>query len=208
MHTPQTIIDISLSLSPQTILYPGNPKVEMETVASPGGSQLTKIAFGSHTGTHIDAPKHIGLEKGIGSYELTRFLGPCRVLDATQENISISKAFVESKNIMKDERILFKTNNSIRGFSEFYTDYIFLSSEAAIYLAEKEITLVGIDYLSVKQKGSKDNTPHESFLNKGIPIVEGLNLKEVSEGEYTLVCLPLKFDGLDGSPCRAVLLHK
>lgn len=202
------IIDISMGIGKDTIIYPNNPSISMETFKNPGGSSyLSRIVFGSHTGTHIDAPRHV-FENGktIDQFELGLFVGPCRVLDMTASAGAISKKDVLSKNIVPGERILFKTKNSDRGYNQFWDEYIFVSSEAAQYLAEKKVALVGIDYLSIKQRGSKDNTPHTAFLAKNIPIIEGIDLSKVHEGVYFLIALPLKFICLEAAPCRAVLV--
>lgn len=94
----------------------------------------------------------------------------------------------------------------MRGFDEFYSDFVYLSSEGAEYLADAGVTLVGIDYLSIKQKGSTDNRPHTLLLEKDIPIIEGIDLSQVEPGEYTIVAFPLKYIGIDGAPARVVLL--
>lgn len=203
------IIDISLPLNENTIVYPGNPKIELATLKSPAsGSRLTKITFGSHTGTHIDAPSHVIEEgKNIEQFSLSTFIGLCRVIDLTESNESISSADLQKHNIKRDERILVKTKNSDIGYEEFYNDYVYLAPEAAKYLAIKDIMLFGIDYLSVKQRGAKDNTAHTALLSKNIPIIEGLNLQNVEAGNYFLVALPLEFTGLDGSPARVVLFR-
>ena len=202
------IIDISLPLHPGTIVYPGNPQIEIEELKSQSsGSVISKITFGSHTATHIDAQKHV-VEGGkpVDQIPLETFVGPCRVIDCTQDLESVKRQTLEHQNIQKDDRILLKTTNSQRGFATFYDNYVFVSPEAAKYLAEKEVALVAIDYLSIKQRGSKDNTPHTYLLEKNIPIIEGLDLSKVDPGEYFLVILPLKFVNIDGAPARAVLL--
>lgn len=201
------IIDISLPLNQKAIIYPSNPAVSLETLKSSSGNLLTKISFGSHTGTHIDAPRHVSESSmPIDQIPLRTFIGPCRVIDCTSSIGSIRSKDIESKNIKKNERVLLKTSNSNRGFEAFYEDYVFVSSEATDFLAEKEVSLVGIDYLSIKQKGSSDNSPHTNLLNKNIPIIEGVDLSKVSEGEYFLIALPLAFQGIDGSPARVVLM--
>lgn len=202
------IIDISLPLKTGMINYPGNPALEIETSKSfTGTSFISKITFGSHTGTHIDAPAHAAQDgAGIDEISLERLIGNCRVLDFTNVDESIKVADLENKNINTGERILVKTKNSIRGFESFYEDYIYLESDAAKFLADKKIILFGIDYLSVKKKGSTDNRAHTELLSKGIPIFEGLDLSKVEEGEYFFIGLPLKFTGLDGSPTRAILV--
>ncbi|HYC34167.1 MAG TPA: cyclase family protein [Candidatus Paceibacterota bacterium] len=206
------IIDISLSLKPAMIAYPGNPEFEISRVQDidcGASSNVSKITLGSHTGTHIDAPLH-SIKNGapIERLSLDCFFGPSRVIDATNEEGSVSLSFVESKGIQKRERILFKTKNSLLGFDTWRDDFVFLSPEASEYLAKLEVALVGIDYLSIKQKGSKDNRPHTEFLSLNIPILEGIDLSLAEEGEYILAALPLKIENGDGAPARAVLIAK
>jgi len=208
MITYSQIIDISLPLQSGTIVYPGNPPIEIEEIKSEvSGSVLSKIQFGSHSGTHIDAQKHvINGGKSLDQIPLETFVGPCRVIDCTLDEGSVKVETLQKNNIQKNDRILLKTSNSSRGFETFYDDYVFVSPEASKYLADTEVALVAIDYLSIKQRGSKDNTPHTNILEKNIPIVEGVDLSKVEPGEYDLVILPLEFMNIDGAPARAVLL--
>jgi arylformamidase len=87
----------------------------------------------------------------------------------------------------------------------FYEDFVYLDPEAAGYLAEKYVSLLAVDYFSIKQRGSSDNRPHTALLSAGIAILEGVNLKDVDPGTYELIALPLSLNGIDGSPCRAIL---
>ena len=204
----KTIIDISLSIDEKTIIYPGNTPVKIESYKSASGlTFLSNLSFGSHTGTHIDAPRHVS-ETGLGvdRLDLEKLIGPCRVLDFTKSIESIKRQELEAKNIQNGERILAKTSNSVRGFKSAYDDYIYLSPEGAEYLANLGISGFAIDYLSIKKRGSSDNRPHTKLLDVGIPIIEGVDLSFVEEGEYYLIALPLRLTGLDGSPIRALLL--
>lgn len=206
MFEPKNIIDISLPLNDQTVIYPGNPLFSMEKIQSPGGSRLAKICFGTHFGAHTDAPSHVFANgKNIDELPLSNFVGPCRVLDVIKCKDAVSIEYLEESSVKTGERILLKTKNSERGYREFYNDYIYLSADAAKYLADKNIKLLGIDYFSVKQKGSSDNTPHTALLEKNISILEGINLAEVEAGEYFLIAAPLPLSGADGSPVRALL---
>jgi arylformamidase len=218
------IIDISLPLNNDTPVYPDNVplSVGIHHAMPEYATQLSTITFGSHTGTHIDAPAHCipgGLT--LDKIPLENFIGPCRVLDfSMEEGECITKEMLEKKNIparLNDvsrsggkagERILLKTRNSLRGFKEFYSDYVYLDGDAADYLASLDVLLVGIDSLSIKKRGGSDHRPHLSFLSKNIPIVEGLNMQAVAEGEYELFCLPLNFTGIEGAPARAILIKK
>lgn len=201
----QRLIDISLPLSPNSITYPNNPTVEFESISTQS-NVITRITLGSHSGTHIDAPSHsLPGGKTIDQFPITTFFGQARVIDLTEAGESVKVSDLEGKRIQKGERILLKTSNSLRGFKEFFSDFVYLSPEAAAYLASKKVVLVGIDSLSIKQKGNPDNRSHTALLEKDIPILEGLDLSQTSEGLYTLMCLPLKFIGIDGSPVRAAL---
>lgn len=206
------IIDISIPIKPQMTVYPGNPEVEIERtqdIDCGASSNVSKMTLGSHTGTHIDAPIHcIKNGQTVDTLDLEAFFGTCKVFDATKEEEAISLEFVKSKEIQRGDRVLFKTQNSLLGFDVWRDDYVFLSGDASVYLAECGVTLVGIDFLSIKQKGSTDNRPHLEFLSRGIPILEGINLKEVSEGKYLLIALPLKIENGDGGLTRAVLIKQ
>lgn len=200
------IIDISLPIYPGMIRYPGNPSVEFKTVRGKS-STLTEFSLGTHTGTHVDAQSHV-FETGrsVDKIKLETLIGSCRVLDFSRAQTSITVKELRSKRIQLGERILLKTSNSKRGFKKFYSDYIFVDGDASEYLAERGVTLVGIDALSIKQRGSNDHRPHTVLLKKNVVIVEGLNLRGVSAGRYLLIVMPLNLQGLDGAPARVVLM--
>ncbi|NCU41145.1 MAG: cyclase family protein [Candidatus Moranbacteria bacterium] len=202
------IYDITRTLSPSTVIYPGNPPVEFE-VFEGETSTHTKVSFGTHTGTHLDAPKHVfGDGEGVDKISLDILCGECRVLDMRSVKESIKIQDLEPYHIQKGERILVRTKNSENEYKEFTSEYIYLDGDASDWLAEKEIALFGIDYLSIKKRGGEDHRPHTSLLAKGIIIFEGLYLRDREEGAYMFVGLPLKFQGLDGSPVRAILIQK
>ncbi len=135
------IIDISLPLNFSTIIYPGNPKVEIETNGN-FPSLGSKITLGSHTATHIDAPRHVFKDGDtMDKISLERLVGKCRVLDFTEAEESIKVSDLEKHNIKEGERILAKTKNSEIGFDKFRNDYIYLDGDAAEYLAKKKISL-------------------------------------------------------------------
>jgi len=203
-----SIIDISLPISAGMPVYPGTAATEIASVKSGSGSSvLSVITMTSHAGTHIDAPSHVQLgAPSIDALPLETFYGTCRVLNLTACVSAITAEDLVPHHIQPGERILFKTRNSLRGFDTFYDDYVYLDGAAAQQLSGIGVQLVGIDALSVKQKGAPDNTAHLALLTKSIPIVEGLNLANAAPGEYTLCAFPLAFQGIDGSPTRAILL--
>lgn len=200
------IFDISLPIHERMPVYPGNPLVRIRPLRT-ATSYLSELTFGSHTGTHIDAPRHAKKSwQGIDSLPLERMVGPCRVIDFTHAKISLSAQDFLAARARKGERILVKTKNSERGFKVFRDDYIYLESDAATFLAKRGIALFGIDSLSVKKRGSADNRAHTEFLGRGIPIAEGLDLSRVKTGRYFLAVLPLNIRGGDGAPARAILI--
>jgi arylformamidase len=212
------IVDISLPIKNNMIIYPNNPEVLIEKFSDlpNNSSRVSKITLGSHTGTHIDAPSHTLLSgKNIEIYNLENFIGPCKVFDfsylASGETIKIpdfeNALRLQKIKIEKGDKILMRTSNSVRGFDHFYDDFVALDGECAKWLADKNISLIGIDYLSIKKRGSNDNRAHNVFLEKNIPILEGINLKDVSAGKYEIICFPLKIEEIDGSLCRAVLKY-
>ena len=203
------IYDISLPLDGKTIIYPGNAEmiIEPHKTVPEHPTNLSKITFGSHTGTHVDAPRHVD-NNGIGvdKVSLEAMIGTCRILDMTGVEEKIGVVDLEKENIKEGERILVKTNNSLRGYNEFHEDSIYLDGDAAEYLADKRIILFGIDWLSIKKRGGEDVRPHTSLLSKSIVIFEGLDLSQVAPGEYQFIGLPLRFTDLDGAPARAILI--
>ena len=200
------IIDISLALEEGMITYPNNPEFKIQSFQDLTSAHSV-IEMGTHTGTHIDAPRHVFKNgKGVSRIPLTAYVGKCRVLDLSMVKESITINDLKKYRIKKGERILVKTRNSTRGFKKFYNDYTYIDGDTADYLAEKGIILFGIDYLSVKKRGGSDHRPHTSILKKGIVIFEGLDLSKVSEGVYTFIGLPLKLGNIDGAPARAVLV--
>ena len=200
------VYDISLPLYRGMLVYPNNTEFRARPIVSKT-SVSSEITMGSHAGTHVDAPKHV-FKKGAGvdGLNIQSLIGDCRVLDMTKVSKAVTVQDLQKYKVKTGERILIKTKNSKRGFKNFYNDYVYLDGKAAEYLAQKNIKLFGIDYLSVKQKGSEDNRPHTELLKKKIPIFEGLDLSKIKPGKYFFIGLPLNMKGLDGAPARAVLI--
>lgn len=206
MAKSKKIHDVSIPLQEGMIMYPGNPSVKMDWKKTPN-TYLTKLSLGTHSGTHVDAPRHVRRTlTPVDEVDLNHFYGKAQVLDMTHCTLSVKIEDLAAYPLKEGDRVLLKTRNSIRGFKKFYDDYIFLDGDAAEYLANMKVLLVGIDSLSIKQRGSSDQRPHEALLMKGIPIIEGLDLGAVEPGRYTFIGFPLRLKGRDGSPIRAVLI--
>lgn len=209
-----TIYDISLPLVSGGVTYPGNPAIQIEpqqAIAKGGSSNVSSLAFGSHTGTHVDAPKHF-FDDGAGAdtLPLDVLMGPARLVAFGDEVKSVGEAELRAHDLRGVTRLLLRTRNSAwlaSGTSEFHPDYTYLAPDGAAYLVGLGIRLVGVDYLSVEQFHSGHHRTHRTLLSASVVIVEGLALSEPPPGDYELRCLPLRLVGLDGAPARAVLLQ-
>jgi len=203
-------IDISVPLRTGMVHWPGDPPVNFKRVkALEDGdtSNLTKIEMGAHTGTHIDAPFHfLPNTATIDQMPLDVTVGPARVIQI-EDSKSIQVDELKQHNIQARERLLFKTQNSDRCWKSdtFVEDFVYLSLEAASFLAHSKVKLVGVDYLSVGGFKTDGAVIHKALLQQGVWILEGLNLSKVLPGPYELVCLPLKIVSGDGAPARAIL---
>jgi arylformamidase len=198
------IIDITRPLSESILTYPGDssPVFRQE---EHGNYLITDLHMSTHTGTHIDAPGHY-LKSGdtIDTIPLSHVMGACRVLDVTRAGTSITADYLEGR-LDNIDRLLLKT--SFSNTSRFEENYPSLTADAACLITGYTIKCVGIDTPSIEShKG--DGTVHRELLSRGCIIIELLDLSHVEEGDYTLVALPLRLIGLDGSPARVVLLDK
>jgi len=205
------IFDISVPVMNGGVVYPGNPEIHIEAqqdMAKGDSSNVSLLSIGSHTGTHVDAPKHmIPNAVGIDQVPLDALIGPAVVVDFDDDVMAVTEAYLRAQPIDGHERVLLKTRNSqfIRE-REFHRDYTYLAPDGAEYLASLGVRLVGIDYLSIEQFHSGHHRTHKTLLSRGIVIVEGLDLSEPPPGTYELYCLPLLLAGIDGAPSRAVLV--
>jgi arylformamidase len=206
------IIDISISLGTEEITYPGDPAYKRRQVtALKNGSpyELSSLSLSSHSGTHIDAPAHfIGNGKKIHELPLRRFILPAGVIEI-QDNSLITLKELQAASWGPAKALLFKTENSRQGKitnGSFREDYVSLAPDAARFCVEKGISLVGIDYITI-DKADANFAAHNILLGNGLIILESINLKQVTPGPYTLLCLPLKIHNGEASPVRAVLLQ-
>ena len=208
MHT----YDITLALSPDLPLWPGDEAFvleRVESIATGGTSNTSRLKMSAHMGTHVDAPDHfLGNGKTVEKLSLSILSGRAYVLHLPEVKL-ITAAVLEKAEIPpRTRRVLFRTKNSTHWTTKeklFQTDFVALSGDAAQYLVDRGVKLVGIDYLSISPYQAPKAT-HEILLKAGVVVLEGLDLSEVSQGRYTLYCLPLKLVGSDGAPARAILI--
>lgn len=206
------IYDVTVPLSENVPVYEGDPNVQIEAahqIAKGDAANVSRLCFGAHTATHVDAPVHfIEGARRVDQLEFSKLLGKCRVVEIDESAMAIEVEHI--KNLEGVERVLFKTRNSdfwndlAQGFRR---DFTYIAPDAAKALVDLGIKLVGIDYLSVEKFGSEDFLTHITLLEKEVVIIEGLDLREVTAGDYELVCLPLKMVGGtgDGAPARTIL---
>ena len=203
-------IDISVPLSDGMVHWPGDPAVEIKRIRDIAEGEVcnvSSLSMSAHTGTHMDAPLHfLRAGKSLDRLPIEATIGPARVIEIADPE-SIKPEELRPFKIKQGERILFKTRNSEKSWKKagFDEDFVYISQEAARYLAERQIQTVGIDYLSVGGFKRDGVETHHALLGAGIWIIEGLNLSQVKPGLYELVCLPLKMLGIEGAPARAVL---
>jgi arylformamidase len=204
--------DITLDISPDMVVWPEDAPVELyRTARMEDGSaaNVSRINMSVHTGTHIDAPRHfIADGETIEHMDIDLLTGRAYVLHLPDADV-ITRDMVEHSPIPpRTKRVLFRTRNSevwSNGVAHtFIEEYVALHSEAAQYLVDRGVKLIGVDYLSVAPFVDTITT-HQILLGAGVVIVEGLDLSKVNQGRYDLYCLPLKLSGSDGAPCRAIL---
>ncbi len=208
------IYDVSLTLQPGMTTYNGEPGptvTPISAIDNGAAANVSLYSFGSHTGTHIDAPVHfIPGASGVDAIRPEVLVGPATLLDMSAISEAITAADLEGAELPPDAtRVLFKTRNSqywnnVSG--EFHRDFVYVAPDACRWLVDRGVRLVGIDYLSIEQFASPDHATHLTLLGAGVVIIEGLDLRAVHAGQYMLVALPLKIKDGDGSPSRVLLL--
>jgi arylformamidase len=203
-------IDISVPLKSGMVHWPDHPPVKIEqmrAIERGDNANLSTILMTAHTGTHIDAPLHfLDHSADMSQLSFDTVVGPARVIE-THDKESVRMVELRQHNISQGERILFKTQNSIRCWKTdaFIEDYVSVSKEAAQFLVDVGVSLIGIDYLSVAPFGTGIAEVHRLLLGAGIWLLEGIDLSGVSQGNYELICLPLKLDQSEGAPARAII---
>jgi arylformamidase len=204
------LYDITRTLEPGMPSWPGEPGPTLSLIkemARGHPADVSELTLGVHTGTHVDAPRHfIPGAPGVETLSLDVLVGPVRVV-AIGDPHAIRAAELERAALEGAERVLFRTRNSeMPPQAEFTEDFVYVDPGAARWLVDHRIRLVGVDYLSVEQFDAEQPLTHRTLLGAGIVIIEGLDLRDVSPGDYTLACLPLKLANADGAPARVILI--
>ena len=203
-------IDVSVTLHTDMAHWPNNPPVRIERMLDMDHGDICNVstlAMGSHTGTHMDAPLHfLQTGQGLETMPFDATLGLARVIEIYDPE-AIKPEELLPHALQPGERILFKTRNSSRCWNtdNFVEDFVYISREAARVLAALNVRTIGVDYLSVGGYTKDGVETHRALLEAGIWIIEGLNLSQVQPGAYELLCLPIKIARSDGAPARTLL---
>jgi arylformamidase len=206
------IIDVTVPLSADLPGYPGDPPFELRfdaRLADGDVSNTSRLSLGSHAGTHVDAPFHFLVDgASVDRLPLDVLVGRARVVEVSARE-RIERADLETLDLRDDLRLLLKTRMSgLLRKPPLYRDWVHLAPEAARYLVDAGLKLVGIDYVSVDPHGSTDFPAHQILLEAGVVIVEGLDLSEAEPADYDMTCLPLLVAGADAAPARVVLRRR
>jgi len=208
------IYDVSLSISQSLPVWPGDPPIQVSRIQKMedgAPANVTVMKMGAHVGTHVDAPYHFlgGETPTVEKLSLKLLTGRAYVLHLPDRvNLITAEVLKTVEFPPRLRRVLFRTRNSQEwggGPRPFNADFVGLSADGAQYLVERGVRLVGVDYLSVAPFNDPIPT-HQVLLKAGVVVLEGLDLSQVSQGRYTLYCLPLKLAGSDGAPARAILV--
>lgn len=203
------MIDITYPISKNIPKWPGSIGITVtQHLQMPKEeANLTSIEIDCHLGTHLDAPLHfVHQGKSVDQLDITTLIGKAFVAEIRDRKV-ITISDLEAVVPKNCERLLLKTDNQLyweQKRIEFEKDYSAIDAAAAKWLIDKGIKLVGIDYLSIQRFHDGPET-HQLLLEAEVVIVETLNLEEVTQGWYELICLPIKVVGVEGAPVRAVL---
>jgi len=206
------IYDVSMPLREGMPVYTGNPAFKriVTHVLGKDGAPVneSRLEFGAHCGTHVDAPLHFEKDGfGADAIPVDNLVGPARLVHFPKRD-AIDRADLENLDWRGVERVLFRTRNSDHWAAGggFDPNFVYLTGEAAKFLLDRRIRLVGIDSLGIEKYGHPTHPAHHTLLQAGVTIVEGLYLVDVPPGEYTFFCGPLRIVGGDGAPARAFLM--
>jgi len=207
----EKIIDITVPLTIEMPIWPGCKGIwitHIMRLENGDSSNVSRLDINLHTGTHVDAPRHF-LQNGktVEHLPLDVLVGPSYVAHLPDATDVTPRNLTDLNLPSGTKRLLLRTRNSelwAAKTTEFKEDFVALTHEAAQWIVDKKIRLIGVDYLSI-QRYSDDSRTHQILLGAGTIALEGLNLSNVKTGFYELICLPLSLVGAEASPARAIL---
>jgi len=206
-------IDVTATLDPaRTPVYEGDAPLKFDFLKDMRKGDILTLSvysLGAHSGTHIDAPMHfVANGAAIDQVALAPLMGAARVIDIADSVQAIDSGELNRHDWRGARRVLFRTRSTLRGWMDsasFHRDFAYIAPDAAQLLADAGVVLVGVDYISAEQFGAPAPLTHQILLGRGIPIVEGLDLRPVQAGDYDMIVLPLKVRGHEGAPARAIV---
>jgi arylformamidase len=210
--------DLTHLIYPDMPTYPGDPQPEFQPLFTLGKDKvnITRLIMGSHTGTHVDAPRHfISTGTGVDKVPLENFIGEAVILDMSKKSIGEGITNIDldtySKIVKTGDIILLYTGTSDHwnNGESISQNFTYLEYSATEWIVNHKIKCVGIDSLSVEKYGFKEALAHKMLLSNKIGIIEGLNvnMKQCLGNRMFLVCLPLFLRDMEGSPARAIVFN-
>jgi arylformamidase len=210
-------LDVSLPIGPDTPVWPGDPPIHLarsSRLEDGAPANVSELRLGSHSGTHVDAPVHFLPDgAGVDEWPLDRLTGPALVARIDGPPQRIPAGILEGLEVPDGvERLLLDTGNRWSRSGATGADLaeqgraVGLDEDAARWIVDRGIRLVGIDRLSIERSRDGVHFPvHTALLEAEVVILESLDLSDVEPGDYTLLCLPLRIAGCDGAPARVAL---
>jgi arylformamidase len=205
------IYDISHTIRPGMAVWPGDtPFSRTLTMKMEDGdlAESSAITLSLHAGTHLDAPGHyLSGARMVDQLDLSVLVGPAQLVTVKPRAASgITAADLETCLATRPYRLLIRANPPT-DLAEFPYGFAPLSAEAAEAVVAAGIQLLGIDSPSVDPFGSPALPVHRMLGTRGVIIVENLCFRDIPDGQYTFIALPLKIEAGDASPVRAVLIQ-
>ena len=205
---PRTLIDVTLPISDKLPVWPGDPPVHITRVTD-DLPMLSGLSMSCHAGTHVDAPAHfLPGGAGVDGLPLDVLVGPAWVVRLVGQAPLTASMLAGAAIPTGTVRLLIRSDNSDRVVEAFDPDFVALAPDAAAWLLDHGIRLVGIDGPSIEAYDAPGDPVHRALLAAGVIIVENLALAGVAPGAYELTCLPLRIAGCDGAPARVVLVTR
>ena len=206
------VIDLTHTLREDMPVFPGTetPKISDGNTIERDGFAEKIITFYTHTGTHIDAPCHIHPgKKSLDEFSVDKFMGRGIVIDVKKmDAIGIDTLIKYEKDIEEADFVLFSCGwEEYWGKKEYYNNFPALTEEAARWISLRKLKGIGIDAISLDRMEDEHLPVHRILLEEEFIFIENLkNLEKLKGKNFTLSCLPLRFEGADGAPVRAVAL--
>lgn len=209
------IHDISMDIEPGMLYWrDGKPPevIAVHRLADGAPSEVSRWLIGAHTGTHIDAPRHFVLDGlTVDKLPIETFVGATRVVDlSSQGDAPISAETVRKAKLSGVRRVLFRTSNSEQRLvkREFSPVWVGVTADGAQALVDEGVRLVGIDYVTIESADQTDSWPtHHILCKAGVVILEGANLRHITDGMYFMCCLPLRLKGSEAAATRTILIE-